>query len=64
VIDNPCPPATNYFERLPMHAAVVRSFDHPPRYETFETPQSRGEHELVVEVLAAGRQTPRRSPPR
>ena len=37
-----------------MHAAVVRSFDHPPRYETVETPQMRGEHELVVDVLAAG----------
>jgi NADPH:quinone reductase-like Zn-dependent oxidoreductase len=37
-----------------MHAAVVRSFDHPPRYETVETPQARSEHELVVDVLAAG----------
>ena len=37
-----------------MHAAVVRSFDHPPRYETFEPPQARGEHEVVVDVLAAG----------
>jgi NADPH:quinone reductase-like Zn-dependent oxidoreductase len=37
-----------------MHAAVVRRFDHPPRYETVETPEARGEHELVVDVLAAG----------
>jgi NADPH:quinone reductase-like Zn-dependent oxidoreductase len=37
-----------------MHAAVVRSFDHPPRYETVEAPEARGEHELVVDVLAAG----------
>jgi NADPH:quinone reductase-like Zn-dependent oxidoreductase len=37
-----------------MHAAVVRSFDHPPRYETVEAPQASGEHELVVDVLAAG----------
>ncbi|HTU80342.1 MAG TPA: zinc-binding alcohol dehydrogenase family protein [Solirubrobacteraceae bacterium] len=37
-----------------MHAAVVRSFDAPPRYETFPTPEPSGEHELAVEVLAAG----------
>ena len=37
-----------------MHAAVVRSFDHPSRYDTVEMPQVRGEHELVVDVLAAG----------
>jgi NADPH:quinone reductase-like Zn-dependent oxidoreductase len=37
-----------------MHAAVVRSFDHPPRYETVEEPRASGEHELVVDVLAAG----------
>jgi NADPH:quinone reductase-like Zn-dependent oxidoreductase len=37
-----------------MHAAVVRSFDHPPRYETVDAPQPQGEHELVVDVLAAG----------
>jgi NADPH:quinone reductase-like Zn-dependent oxidoreductase len=37
-----------------MHAAVVRSFDHPPRYETVDPPQAGGEHELVVDVLAAG----------
>jgi NADPH:quinone reductase-like Zn-dependent oxidoreductase len=37
-----------------MHAAVVRSFDRPARYETVETPQVDGEHELLVDVLAAG----------
>ncbi len=37
-----------------MHAAVVGSFDHPPRYETFEPPEANGEHEHVVDVLAAG----------
>ncbi len=37
-----------------MHAAVVRSFDLPPRYETFQTPEPGGEHEIAVDVLAAG----------
>jgi NADPH:quinone reductase-like Zn-dependent oxidoreductase len=37
-----------------MHAAVVRSFDHPPRYETVEPPRAADEDELVVDVLAAG----------
>ena len=37
-----------------MHAAVVRSFDHPPGYETVDAPVADGEHELVVDVLAAG----------
>lgn len=37
-----------------MHAAVVSSFDHPPRYEELPEPRPRGESELVVEVLAAG----------
>jgi NADPH:quinone reductase-like Zn-dependent oxidoreductase len=37
-----------------MHAAVVRSFDAPPRYETFQTPEPNGEHEIAVDVLAAG----------
>jgi NADPH:quinone reductase-like Zn-dependent oxidoreductase len=36
-----------------MHAAVVRSFDAPPRYETFQTPEPSGAHEIVVDVLAA-----------
>jgi NADPH:quinone reductase-like Zn-dependent oxidoreductase len=37
-----------------MHAAVVRSFGAPPRYETFDTPQPSGVHEAAVRVLAAG----------
>ena len=37
-----------------MRAAVVRSFDRPPRYETFRTPEPNGEHEIAVDVLAAG----------
>jgi NADPH:quinone reductase-like Zn-dependent oxidoreductase len=37
-----------------MHAAVVRSFDAPPRYETFPEPEPSGEHEIAVDVLAAG----------
>lgn len=37
-----------------MHAAVVRSFDRPPRYERVEAPRARREHECVVDVLAAG----------
>jgi NADPH:quinone reductase-like Zn-dependent oxidoreductase len=37
-----------------VHAAVVRSFDAPPRYETFDTPQPSGDHQAVVRVLAAG----------
>jgi NADPH:quinone reductase-like Zn-dependent oxidoreductase len=37
-----------------VHAAVVRSFSAPPRYETFDTPQPSGDHQVVVRVLAAG----------
>jgi NADPH:quinone reductase-like Zn-dependent oxidoreductase len=37
-----------------MHAAVVRSFDQPPRYETIDPPRAAGGHEVVVDVLAAG----------
>src|SRR5271155_1916130 len=37
-----------------MKAAVVTSFDHPPRYEDFPDPVATEEHEVVVEVLAAG----------
>jgi NADPH:quinone reductase-like Zn-dependent oxidoreductase len=36
-----------------MHAAVVTEFDHAPRYEEFADPIP-GEHEELVEVLAAG----------
>ncbi len=37
-----------------MNAAVVRSFDHPPRYEELADPVAHDEDEVVVEVLAAG----------
>jgi NADPH:quinone reductase-like Zn-dependent oxidoreductase len=37
-----------------MYAAVVSAFDAPPRYEQMDTPVPRGEHEAVVDVLAAG----------
>jgi NADPH:quinone reductase-like Zn-dependent oxidoreductase len=37
-----------------MHAAVVRQFDHPPRYEDFAPPVPSGEREEVVDVLASG----------
>jgi NADPH:quinone reductase-like Zn-dependent oxidoreductase len=37
-----------------MRAAVVRSFDHPPRFEAFELPKAEGPHAAIVDVLAAG----------
>jgi NADPH:quinone reductase-like Zn-dependent oxidoreductase len=37
-----------------MYAAVVRSFDAPPRYEAFPAPEPSGEHEIAVAVLASG----------
>ncbi len=39
---------------MSMHAAVVRSFDRPPRYETYDSPEAVGPDELVVDVLAVG----------
>lgn len=39
---------------MTMHAAVVRSFDHPPRYETFDTPRPSGPDETLADVLAVG----------
>jgi NADPH:quinone reductase-like Zn-dependent oxidoreductase len=39
---------------MTMQAAVVRSFDRPPRYETSEAPEPRRPDEALVEVLAAG----------
>jgi NADPH:quinone reductase-like Zn-dependent oxidoreductase len=35
-------------------AAVVRSFDHPPRYEDYPDPVAQRPGEVVVEVVAAG----------
>ena len=37
-----------------MRAAVVRSFDAPPRYEEIVVPPPAGENDLWVQVLAAG----------
>jgi NADPH:quinone reductase-like Zn-dependent oxidoreductase len=37
-----------------MFAAVVRSFDHPPRYEAVDAPLIKHESEVLVDVLAAG----------
>src|SRR6204780_957300 len=37
-----------------MHAAVVTSFDEPPHYQQFETPQPSDDHETLVDVLAVG----------
>jgi NADPH:quinone reductase-like Zn-dependent oxidoreductase len=37
-----------------MHAAVVHSFDTPPRFDAFPDPTASGEHEVLVDVLAAG----------
>jgi NADPH:quinone reductase-like Zn-dependent oxidoreductase len=36
-----------------MHAAVVRAFDHPPRYETVDPPVAAAD-EILVDVLATG----------
>jgi NADPH:quinone reductase-like Zn-dependent oxidoreductase len=37
-----------------MHAAVVTLFTEPPHYQSFDDPVARGDHEEVVQVLAAG----------
>jgi NADPH:quinone reductase-like Zn-dependent oxidoreductase len=37
-----------------MNAAVVTSFDDPPRYQEFEVPQPRTDDEILVDVLAVG----------
>jgi NADPH:quinone reductase-like Zn-dependent oxidoreductase len=37
-----------------MHAAVITSFDSPPVYREHPEPVATGEHEMVVDVLAAG----------
>ena len=39
---------------MSMHAAVVRSFDRPPRYETCDAPEQAGQDEALVDVLAVG----------
>jgi NADPH:quinone reductase-like Zn-dependent oxidoreductase len=35
-----------------MRAAVVRSFEHPPRYESFALPPASGEDDVVIDVTA------------
>jgi NADPH:quinone reductase-like Zn-dependent oxidoreductase len=37
-----------------INAAVVSSFDHPPRYEPFDLPEPADEDEVVLDVLAVG----------
>ncbi|HEX4216292.1 MAG TPA: zinc-binding alcohol dehydrogenase family protein [Candidatus Dormibacteraeota bacterium] len=37
-----------------MRAAVIRSFDRPPRYETHDPPEPNGPDQTLVDVLAAG----------
>ncbi|MYV99896.1 zinc-binding alcohol dehydrogenase family protein [Streptomyces sp. SID3343] len=37
-----------------MHAAVITAFDAPPVYGEHPEPVAQGEHEMVVDVLAAG----------
>jgi NADPH:quinone reductase-like Zn-dependent oxidoreductase len=39
---------------MSMHAAVVRSFDHAPRYEIHDTPEPIDEGQSLVDVLAVG----------
>jgi NADPH:quinone reductase-like Zn-dependent oxidoreductase len=37
-----------------MYAAVVSAFNAPPRFEQMNAPESHGEHEVLVDVLASG----------
>ncbi len=39
---------------MEVNAAVVGSFDHPPRYEPFDLPAPVDEDQVVVDVLAVG----------
>jgi NADPH:quinone reductase-like Zn-dependent oxidoreductase len=39
---------------MQVNAAVVRSFEHPPRYERFDVPEARRAHEAQVDVVAVG----------
>lgn len=39
---------------MSMHAAVVRSFDQPPRYEPYDVPEPTASSESLVDVLAVG----------
>jgi NADPH:quinone reductase-like Zn-dependent oxidoreductase len=37
-----------------MHAAVVTAFDQPPQFQEFADPIASGEHEEIIDVIAAG----------
>ncbi|MFX3617302.1 MAG: zinc-binding alcohol dehydrogenase family protein [Sporolactobacillus sp.] len=37
-----------------MHAAVIHSFDHAPKYEFFNTPEPESKNEILIDILAAG----------
>jgi NADPH:quinone reductase-like Zn-dependent oxidoreductase len=37
-----------------MHAAVVSSFDHPPRYQTIDAPAPVDDDEILIDVIASG----------
>src|SRR4051812_1367607 len=39
---------------MDVHAAVVHSFDQPPRYEPFDLPAASGIDQALVDVLAVG----------
>ncbi|HEX4088283.1 MAG TPA: zinc-binding alcohol dehydrogenase family protein [Trebonia sp.] len=39
---------------MTMHAAVVRSFDHPPQYEVYDAPRPSEPGQTLVRVLAVG----------
>jgi NADPH:quinone reductase-like Zn-dependent oxidoreductase len=45
---------TNYQRELAMKAAVVSSFNAPPRYQEFPTPTPKSSDEMLVDVIAAG----------
>jgi NADPH:quinone reductase-like Zn-dependent oxidoreductase len=44
---------TNYPDGAAVRAAVVTTFAEPPHYQEFADPEPHGEHEAVVEVVAA-----------
>jgi NADPH:quinone reductase-like Zn-dependent oxidoreductase len=37
-----------------MYAAVVTSFDHPPRYQTIDAPMPTGDDDILIDVIASG----------
>jgi hypothetical protein len=55
---NPAPASAATGQETPPdeHArrSGVRSFDHPPRYEAYDTPEPAGTNETLVGVLAVG----------